>query len=939
MKQIQIITTLVSGLALTVSAVAEPVDFKKEIQPILEFNCVSCHNADEAKAGLRYDTAEFFKKGGDGGPVFVAGKPEESLMVELSSLPADDTDVMPPKGRTLTEAELGKLKQWITEGANFPEDLTLVAKKEADWKGAEPFVEKPGKKIAKLGVYPPNIVLEKLRDSQSVVVMATYDDDTTQDVTENATFTFADASLVGLAKRNAFTPKKDGVTELTVKVGAHESKIPVTVKEAAVDRPVSFHLDVMPIFMRENCNTGSCHGSARGQDGFMLSLFGYDPNGDHFRLTHEMAGRRVNLAIPEESLLIEKSVESVPHTGGKLFEKGSPSWKAMVEWVKNGAKNDTGDIPFVSELEIYPPKLVLEGDGATQQMTVRAIYSDGTDRDVTDLAVFITSNDPTATVTEDGLVTAGKRGEAFIMARYETKTEGVQAIVIPENLEYTRPSPSETNFIDTLVHDKLHKLRVEPSGICSDEAFLRRVYLDVVGQLPTAEDYNLFMADKSADKRAKVIDQLLDRKEFTELWVMKWAELLQIKSDGNVARGISYKAALLYHNWLKEQIADNVPFNEIVSELLGSTGGTFGNPATNFYQVERDQLKLSENVAQVFMGMRLQCAQCHNHPFDRWTQNDYYSWAAFFAQIGRKAGVDPREQIIYNRGSGETKHVVDGRTMPPKFLGGETPDVKGKDRRKILGDWLASTENPYFSKNVVNIVFSHFTGTGIIDPVDDVRVSNPASNPELLDALAGKFQGEWKYDFKRLVREICNSQTYQRTTKANPTNESDVNNFAKARIRRQRAEVMLDTITQVTETKNKFKGLPLGSRAVQIADGNTTDYFLTTFGRATRETVCSCEVKMDPSLSQALHLMNGTTVSTKIDQGGLVKRMLAEKKTPEQIIDDIYIRSLTRKPTAEEKKQLLEQVTAVGADVAQQTLVLNDVFWAVLNSKEYMFNH
>ena len=309
-----------------------------------------------------------------------------------------------------------------------------------------------------------------------------------------------------------------------------------------------------------------------------------------------------------------------------------------------------------------------------------------------------------------------------------------------------------------------------------------------------------------------------------------------------------------------------MPFNEIVSELLGSTGGTFGNPATNFYQVERDQLKLSENVAQVFMGMRLQCAQCHNHPFDRWTQNDYYSWAAFFAQIGRKAGVDPREQIIYNRGSGETKHVVDGRTMPPKFLGGETPDVKGKDRRKILGDWLAST-------------------------------------------------------------------------KANPTNESDVNNFAKARIRRQRAEVMLDTITQVTETKNKFKGLPLGSRAVQIADGNTTDYFLTTFGRATRETVCSCEVKMDPSLSQALHLMNGTTVSTKIDQGGLVKRMLAEKKTPEQIIDDIYIRSLTRKPTAEEKKQLLEQVTAVGADVAQQTLVLNDVFWAVLNSKEYMFNH
>ncbi|NNE90068.1 MAG: DUF1553 domain-containing protein, partial [Verrucomicrobiales bacterium] len=386
-------------------------------------------------------------------------------------------------------------------------------------------------------------------------------------------------------------------------------------------------------------------------------------------------------------------------------------------------------------------------------------------------------------------------------------------------------------------------------------------------------------------------------------------------------------------------IATNVPVNEMVQELLSAQGGTFSVPSTNYYQNEQDTLKVAENVAQVFLGSRIQCAQCHNHPFDRWTMDDYYSWAAFFAQIGRKAGVDPREQIIYNRGSGETRHKIDGRNMPPKFLGGEAPDTAGKDRRKLLGDWLASPENPYFAKNIVNVVWAHFFGIGIIDPVDDVRVSNPASNPELLDELANKFQGEWKYDFKQLVRAICNSRTYQRTTQANPTNESDLNNFAKARVRRQRAEIMLDTITQVTETKNKFRGLPLGARAVQIADGNTTDYFLTTFGRATRETVCSCEVKMDPSLSQALHLLNGPTVSTKIDQGKLVANRLAEKKTPEQIIEEIYIRCLTRKPTAEEMKQMMEQVKAVGDDVAQQTLVLNDVFWAVLNSKEFMFNH
>ncbi|MEO0416935.1 MAG: DUF1553 domain-containing protein, partial [Verrucomicrobiota bacterium] len=354
---------------------------------------------------------------------------------------------------------------------------------------------------------------------------------------------------------------------------------------------------------------------------------------------------------------------------------------------------------------------------------------------------------------------------------------------------------------------------------------------------------------------------------------------------------------------------------------------------------ERDQLKLSENVAQIFMGMRLQCAQCHNHPFDRWTMDDYYSWAAFFSQICRKGGVDPREQIVYNSGSGETKHTITGKNMPPKFLGGETPDVKGKDRRAVLADWLASPENPYFAQNIVNVVWSHFFGVGIIDPVDDVRVSNPASNPELLEELANKFQGEYNYDFRKLVQAICNSKTYQRTTQTNASNEADLHNFAKARIRRLRAEIMLDTITQITETKNKFKGLPLGARAVQIADGNTTDYFLTTFGRATRETVCSCEVKMDPSLSQALHLMNGTTVSTKIDQGKVVANLLAAGKTPPQIIENLYVRSLSRKPTAEESKQLLAQVATAGEDKAQQQIILNDVFWAVLNSKEFMFNH
>ena len=918
---------------------AGKIDFARDIQSILEFNCVQCHHEPKVKGGLRFDESALFFKGGDGGPALVKGDPDNSLMIEMVELPHDDIDSMPPEGRKLYDHEIAKLRQWIKEGAHWPEELVLVAKNEDDFKGAEPLADN-GKKLVKLEAFPKDINLEKKRDSQSVVVMATYDDDTTVDVTRNATFNFEDPSLIDLKTRNHFIPVKDGSTKLTVKVAEHSVELPVTVTEAAVDRPISFNLDVMPVFMREGCNTGACHGSARGQDGFMLSLFGYDPDGDHFRLTRELAGYRINLAIPEESLLVEKSIEAVPHTGGKLMEKGGHGYNTMVEWIADGARNDEkADLPTVVGLEVYPPKLVLEGSGAEQQLTVRALYSDGHDRDVTHLAAFVTNNEPTAAVDEWGKITAGKRGEAFIMARYETQTVGIQTIVIPEGLDYTRPEMTENNYIDGFVHDKLHKLRMVPSGECSDDEFLRRVSLDITGQLPTVEDYHAFVGDTDPEKRAKLVDKLLERKEFTEMWVMKWSELLQIRSNNNIALGISYKSALLYNGWLRDQIAANTPLNEWVIDLIGSQGGTFANPATNFYQVERDSLKLSENVAQVFMGMRLQCAQCHNHPFDRWTMDDYYGWAAFFSQIGRKEGVDQREQIIYNRGSGEVKHLIGGRNMEPKFLGGDIPDVKGKDRRVVMAEWLASPDNPYFGTNIVNIVWSHFFGVGIIDPVDDVRVSNPASNPELLGALATRFEGEYGYDFKQLVRDICNSATYQRTTQATPSNKDDMNNFARARVRRQRAEVMLDTITQVTETKNKFKGLPLGSRAVQIADGQTTDYFLTTFGRATRETVCSCEVKMDPSLSQALHLLNGATVTTKIEQGSVVKTLLAEGRTPAEIIENVYIRAFTRKPTTEEMKQLMAQVNAVGEDKAQVELVLNDVFWAVLNSKEFMFNH
>ncbi|MEM7146440.1 MAG: DUF1549 domain-containing protein [Verrucomicrobiota bacterium] len=908
------------------------VKFTTHVQPIFETRCVKCHNEEKTKGELRMDKKQLFLKGGDSGPALVAGNPDESLLVDRITLPHDDIDVMPPDEPFLEKNEIEILSQWVAAGAPWPEDVTLAARE------GDPFPEDnskkwEAKKLAAITAYPDTVKLDSKVDDQSLVVVASYDDGTDRDITELAKFQVAQNNIAK-AEKNILTPLADGKTSLKISFQDKSLDIPVTVAKAGHTPNVSFNLDVMPVFMRAGCNTGACHGSARGQDGFMMSLFGYDPEGDHHRLTRELSGRRVNLALPHESLLVLKSVEAVPHTGGKRFELDSDMAKTMIDWVAQGAQFDPPEVAHPVDVKIYPPQLLLEGEGTEQQMSVRATYSDGTDRDVTDLAVFSTSNEPSVAIDEHGLITAGMRGESFVMARFEKFTVGSQVIVIPEGLKYEKPDLATRNYIDELVHDKLDRLRVVPSDLCTDREFLRRVHIDLIGLLPTPEQYDAFINDKSPDKRAKLIDQLLERKEFTEMWVMKWAELLQIRSSGNVNQGLSYKGALLYHNWLEERVANNVPMNEIVIELLSANGGTFTNPPSNFYQVNQDILKTGENVAQVFMGMRLQCAQCHNHPFDRWTMDDYYSWSAFFSQIGRKGSQDPRERIIYNRGSGEVKHIVTEQNAKPKFLGADFPETAGKDRRRVLAEWLASPENPYFAKNLANIVWSHFFGIGIIEPVDDVRVSNPASNPQLLDALAKKFT-DYKYDFRRLVRDICNSRTYQLSTQTNESNENDLANFSHAQIRRMRAEVLLDTISQVTNTKNKFTGLPLGARAVQIADGRTSSYFLKTFGRAERETVCSCEVVADPNLSQALHLLNGDTVNDRIKQGGVITEAIKAGLKPDQITKDLYIRTLSREPLANEKQKIL----GFFKNPEQEQAILEDVFWSLLNSKEFLFNH
>ncbi|MDE0571495.1 MAG: DUF1549 domain-containing protein, partial [Verrucomicrobiales bacterium] len=524
------------------------VDFGKDIKPILETKCVSCHGIEKQKGELDLSTLLAASEGGENGPAVSPGKLQKSELIHRITLAHDDDEIMPPKGEPLTEAQIQSLKDWINEGAQWPDELILVKKDPIDPKD----LAKEALNLSSIAVYPPKASLTTSADLQRFVAVATYSDGTNRDITNRVTFEPKNTALVTIAG-NMIRPRADGETSISVNFHGKSATVPLTIQSADTEREISFRLDVMPVFLRSNCNTGSCHGSARGQDGFMLSLFGYDPGGDYHRITRELSGRRINLAFPDESLLLEKVTESVPHTGGKLFNKGSEYYDAMLSWLKAGTPDDPKDIATPTSLEIYPKQAVLEGKGTTQQFIALATYSDGSTRDVTSLALFETNNAPSAAISANGTVTAGNRGEAFVMARFATFTVGSQVIVIPENLDYQRPEFLPKNYIDELVAQKMHKLRILPSDFCTDEEFLRRATIDITGTLPTEDEFKAFIEDNSPDKRDKTIDTLLNRKEFTEVWVMKFAELLQISTNAN--NQVSYKATLLYYNWLQERIA------------------------------------------------------------------------------------------------------------------------------------------------------------------------------------------------------------------------------------------------------------------------------------------------------------------------------------------------------------------------------------------------
>ncbi len=559
-----------------------------------------------------------------------------------------------------------------------------------------------------------------------------------------------------------------------------------------------------------------------------------------------------------------------------------------------------------------------------------ATFADGSRRDVTAHSVFMSNNEGAAIVDDRGMVSAKGAGAAFVMARFDKFTQGT-AFVVRSGKDYTPNFPQPTNEIDRLVNQRLNFLHIEPSEISSDEQFLRRVYLDLVGLLPTEQEYTAFMQETSPDKRSKLIDSLIARDEFKDIWVMRWAELLQIRT----ANGISPKALKLYDKWLRDYVHQGASIDKIVQAVIPASGGTIENPVSNYYQTETTPQLIAENVAQVFLGTRIQCAQCHNHPFDRWTMDDYYGFAAFFSQVGYKQANDPRELTVFDKKEGLIEHPVAGRTVVPLFLGDNAPpQVEGKDYRAVVAEWLASKENPAFAKNIANVVWSHFFGIGIVEPVDDFRVSNPPSNPELLEYL-GKRLAEDDFDIKDLIREICNSRTYQTATKRTEINRLDEREFSHQKIRRLRAEILLDCICQATNAQERLPGLPPGARAVEVADGMAAHYFLNTFGRSNRSTPCTCEVKTSPTLSQALHLLNGESTTGKIKEGNLIRDLLDQGVKPIDIARTIYRRCLTRECTDEEIKAIQGSLS----DYKDPAEGLEDLFWAILNSNEFIFNH
>ncbi|MFO0968974.1 MAG: DUF1553 domain-containing protein [Gemmataceae bacterium] len=792
-----------------------------------------------------------------------------------------------------------------------------------------------------LVVQPPTAVLAGPRAHVQLVISGKYSDGSVRDLTPFCTVTAEDASLVKVEDTNYLTPVKNGTTNLVVKAGPQTIKVPLTVKDVDKASLVSFRNDVIAALNVGGCNMGACHGTPSGKNGFKLSLRGYDPDSDFVQLTHDVLGRRTDRNNPEQSLILNKGLGRVPHEGGLRFAFDSVPAQTILGWLQEGLKDDPKELPKVTKVDVAPGARVLNQPARWQQLSVTATYSDGSSRDVTRLSVFTSSDNAVANVDANGLVEFAQSGEVAVLVRYLEELVPVRLMYLEEKPGFKWTNPTENNFVDKHIFAKLKMLGILPSDVCTDQEFLRRAYMDVCGVLPSPEEARSFLDSKDANKRQKLIDTLLDRPEYSDLWTLKWADVFR-----NTRKAVTLKGSHVFQKWLHAAIEKNEPFDHIVHDVITANGSTYGNPPANFYRIARDPSSLAETTAQLFFGVRMQCAKCHNHPFERWTQDDYYSMAAWFVRVKQRKDFASMEtakdkdfaEYIYADRGGDITQPRTGKTMPPKFLGGAVPAIPpGKDRREVLADWMTSSENPFVAKSIVNRVWYHVTGRGIVDPVDDFRDSNPSANDELLDALAKDFIAK-KFDMKHLIRTILNSRTYQLSAQTNDFNKDDNKYFSHAVTKLHTAEQLFDALCYVTDVPEKFAGMPLGTRAVQLPDGEVNHPFLKTFGQPARELACECERESDSNLAQALQLINGPAVNDRLrNPNNRIGKLTAKKLSDGEMLNELFLVTLSRLPSPQETKALLDHVGK--APAAGKRLAWEDVHWALINSKEFLFRH
>jgi len=696
----------------------------------------------------------------------------------------------------------------------------------------------------------------------------------------------------------------------------------------------NFRNQVQPILAKFGCSSGACHGAAAGQNGFKLSLRGYDDEGDYIVLTRHALGRRIIPSDPGRSLLLLKSTGAVPHKGGKKFEVDSAEYGILADWIAYGAPGPKKEDPRIARIEVSPGHVTLKPDGS-QQLTVRAIFNDGHTEDVTRWAKYTDANSSVTQADEAGNVKVMGQGEGAVTVWYLSRI-ALATITVPFTNQIspeTFARASKRNFIDELVTKKLESLNLPPSPKSWDEEFIRRAYLDTIGVLPSAQEARDFLASEKTDKRDALIESLLRREEFVDYWTYKWSDLLLVQS-----KNLKPAAMWSYYRWVRNNVAANTPWDALVRRIMTAQGSTLENGGANFFVLHDDPRLMAETTSQAFLGMSINCARCHNHPMEKWTNDEYFGFANLFARVRTKAGTTDGENVVFVANQGDVIQPLRGKPQPPRPLEGKALPIDDEsDRRDELAEWLTSPKNPYFSRSIVNRIWANYYGVGLVDAVDDLRVTNPASNEELLSAAA-KFLAENKYDLKALMRAILQSETYQRTSRALPGNVGDTRFYSRYYPRRLMAEVLLDTVSQVTGSPTQFKDYPEGWRAIQLPDSNVESYFLKSFGRPDREKTCECERTAEPSVTQVLHISNGDTLNKKLTaKGNRLEKLLAEKVAPGKMIEEIYLSALSRYPTPPEKTKLMKAIEEAGEKDRRQ--VLEDICWAVLSSREFLFSH